>query len=302
MDKKAVLNRIRDIYLDGGNIISHIRDGNKNSIEDIMISYDFQAGTYTEKYYEDPNNVDLYINGLAKTINKLNCPKKSIVECGVGEATSLLSLLKQLSFRFDYVGGFDISWSRIKAAMSLAQGNKEYLEGADLYVADMFHIPYSDNSISIVYTVHAMEPNGGEEKELLKELYRVTRDYLILIEPAYEFADEEGKKRMENLGYITNLYGAAKMLGYNIVSWEPYLSEAKMNPLNPSGIMIIKKEADFESQGVNDTCLCDPITKKSLEFIGDCMYSKESFLAYPIIGDIKCLTPDNAVVAVKMME
>ena len=77
----------------------------------------------------------------------------------------------------------------------------------------MFNLPLLDNSIDIVYTSHSMEPNGGHEEELLAELYRVTNNYLILLEPAYEFASEEARARMRKHGYVTNLYETAKRLG-----------------------------------------------------------------------------------------
>jgi ubiquinone/menaquinone biosynthesis C-methylase UbiE len=34
---------------------------------------------------------------------------------------------------------------------------------ADLVVADLFHIPFADNSVDVVYTSHSLEPNGGRE-------------------------------------------------------------------------------------------------------------------------------------------
>ena len=46
-------------------------------------------------------------------------------------------------------------------------------------MGDMFNLPITDDSIDLVYTVHALEPNGGKEKEALKELYRITKKYLM---------------------------------------------------------------------------------------------------------------------------
>lgn len=44
MNKKAHLNRIKELYNNGENIIRYLRDNKPTSIEDVMISYDFQAG------------------------------------------------------------------------------------------------------------------------------------------------------------------------------------------------------------------------------------------------------------------
>lgn len=103
-----------------------------------------------------------------------------------------------------------------------------------------------DNSIDLVYTSHSIEPNGGREEEALRELYRITKKYLVLLEPSYEFADTECRKRMKKNGYVTKLYSTAKRLGYKIV--EHRLFDYSRNRLNPTGLMIIEKEAANEGK------------------------------------------------------
>ena len=53
-----------------------------------------------------------------------------------------------------------------------------------------------------------------EEEKALEELYRITKKYLILLEPAYEFANTKAKARMDKNGYITKLYPTALKLGF----------------------------------------------------------------------------------------
>ncbi|MBE6085507.1 MAG: hypothetical protein E7203_08680 [Selenomonas ruminantium] len=171
-----------------------------------------------------------------------------------------------------------------------------------LAMADMFSLPLANSSVDIVYTNHAMEPNGGHEADLLKELYRVAREYLILLEPAYEFASAEAKARMERNGYIKNLYQTAKSLKYDVLTWELYGESA--NPLNPTGLMIIRKHpleesSEKEIKGINYVC---PLTHSNMEIMGNVYYSKESMLAYPIINGVPCLLSEYAVVATKMSD
>ena len=98
-----------------------------------------------------------------------------------------------------------------------------------------------DNSFDIVFTHHAIEPNGGKEKQILSELYRVANKYLILVEPAYDLVDNDKiRRRMEEHGYIKNLYGSAKELGLNVITWQLYGN--CISELNPPGLMIIKKK------------------------------------------------------------
>lgn len=105
---------------------------------------------------------------------------------GVGEATTLLTLANNLENKNEYYG-FDISWSRIKYAENFALNYPEI--SVKFFIADLFSIPLKDDSIDVVYTCHSIEPNGGKEESILKELYRISGKYLILLEPAYELAN-----------------------------------------------------------------------------------------------------------------
>lgn len=216
------------------------------------------------------------------------------MEVGVGEATTLGLLLERMS-TLNEVYGLDLSWSRIKYAKKFLHSLN--LKGNyNLFIGDLFNIPLSDNSIDLVYTSNSLEPNGGREKEALEEVYRVARKYLILIEPCYEIASDEGKERMNKLGYIKNLMGYIKELNYNVILEKPIINN--FNKLNPSKIIIIEKEESKKTEG---TFRC-PITKTKLMPLNTCYYSKESFLAYPILEGIPCLMKDNAVVATKMLD
>lgn len=55
--KTEMIGRIKKIYEDGGNIIKYLKQlehRGYNTTEDIMISYDFQAGTYNANYARNP--------------------------------------------------------------------------------------------------------------------------------------------------------------------------------------------------------------------------------------------------------
>ena len=57
-----------------------------------------------------------YTKRLSDIIKEFRCKKTSILEAGVGEATTLTSLLNQGDLVFKDIYGFDISWSRVKFA------------------------------------------------------------------------------------------------------------------------------------------------------------------------------------------
>lgn len=303
MNKLSLLSKIRSIYEDNSNIMQYLRDisgSNQNCPEDIMISYDFQAGSYIEGYVKEPEWKDRYLERLVSIFKELSGKKKSVFEAGVGEATTLVPFLNHIE-KDICAGGGDISWSRVKAAQNFARDRIDKSCNLPcLAMMDMFSLPLADSSVDIVYTNHSMEPNGGNEVELLEELYRVAREYLILLEPAYEFASLEAKARMERNGYVRNLYEVAKSLNYDVLTWELYGESA--NPLNPTGLMIIRKdpvESNIENYTNEIKYVC-PLTRSPMEIFGNVYYSKDSMLAYPIINGVPCLLSEYAVVATKM--
>lgn len=116
MNKMKMLNNIKKSYLEGENIIKYLKkieNRKENSIEDILISYDFQAGTYIENFKKYSSFQEKYSYHISKIIRNLG-EYNSILEVGVGEATTLGPLISSLQNPHSKNYGFDISWSRIK--------------------------------------------------------------------------------------------------------------------------------------------------------------------------------------------
>lgn len=297
MDKYSILDRIKQIYAKNENVIKYLKqldNRSSNTTEDILISYDFQAGSYTDAYRSNPDLKNTYSQYLAEVIDQLG-DNRSIMEAGVGEATTLGNIVSYLSTEREHYYGFDISWSRIKYARRfLASQNRP---DAVLFTGDLFSAPLMDRSIDIVYTSHSIEPNGGRESEALQELYRIANRYLVLLEPSYELADEGARARMREHGYVTRLYDSAKELGYDVI--EHRLFEVSANPMNPTGLIVIRKDDPVE---IKSQPLCCPISRTELVQKGNVYYSESSLLAYPIVEGIPCLLPQNAILATKFLD
>ncbi len=293
MDAFKHLQALKTHYANGGNLMQYLRelDGRStNTIDDILISYDFQAGSYTELYWQHKAQKDQYYALVADILAQLG-PFSSLLEAGVGEATTLANVLRQLPHRPEYALGFDISWSRL-------QYGRAFVKAVDagpvtLFTGDLFQIPLPDNSVDVVYTSHSVEPNGGREADALRELYRVARRYVVLLEPAYELASAEAQQRMLAHGYVTNLLQTAQELGYTIKAHR--LIELAQNSLNPTALLLLEKDASATESG--PVSLACPLTGSYLTETPDALFAPESLLAYPKIQGIPCLLARNAILA-----
>ena len=242
MSNLVLIQKIKEMYDSGQNVMQFLkhRSDASNDVESIMISYDLQAGSYTEFAKENQEYFDSYTDAIIETLSKLqdssNC--SSIMEVGVGEATLMNPLMKKLDPNNEIEKfGFDISWSRTRYAVQNSHAANNEI---NLFVADLFDIPLPDNSIDIVYSSHSLEPNGSKEKDALKELYRVTNEYLVLLEPDFDRASAAGKARMECHGYVRNLAEHARELGFDVLVDRPF--DISINSLNPTGLIVIRKK------------------------------------------------------------
>lgn len=290
--------QLKELYNKGGNISAYLRR-EKNSLQNtpkiIEISYDLQSGSYTEgmKNSSKANFQAQYSKELATIINSL-CKPDSILEAGIGEATTLSGVLDNLTPEIKSFG-FDISWSRVAYANKWLKSKS--ISTTKLCTGDLLNIPFQDNSIDIVFTSHAIEPNGGSEKPILQELYRVAKKYLILLEPGYEFASNEAKKRMDSHGYAKNIQGIATTLNYETIDHRlfPYTP----NPLNPTAVTVIRKNK--QTHHIIDPFAC-PQFKTPLKHIDNMLFSPEALSVYPIISGIPCLRLENSIIASKFQE
>jgi SAM-dependent methyltransferase len=285
---------LRAAYARGENISALLRNqfGTLiNTEEFIEISYDLQAGSYIAAM-ENPAHaahVQRYSAELAQILSQYGQPT-SLLEAGVGEATTMARVIQNYRPSALEAYGFDLCWSRVYRAREWLA--REGLPHVALCTASLAGIPFADNSFDVVYTSHSIEPNGGREAEILSELYRVASRYLILLEPAYELATPEAQARMRDHGYCRDLCGYARRLNMKVIEYRifPFVQ----NPLNPTGLIIIEK--DVARTTVHPQYQC-PKFHTPLQRQGQFYYSPGAFTVYPILAEIPCLRPENSIVA-----
>lgn len=280
-------------YKNGKNVMAYIQKILKTkkitSELSILAAYDLQAGNYV-KYYSKKNNfIKKWGRQIAPILGDMLPKNGRVLEVGVGEATTLAEIIKNLKGDFY---GFDISWSRLNVANSWLKKNNCR---ASLFAGDLLNIPLKSSSFDIVYSSHSLEPNKGSEKKIIKELLRVSKKAVILIEPIYELANKKAKSRMTKLRYVTNLKKYSKECGAEILDYR--LLDHVDNPLNPSGVIKLLKKPQITKPTIKENIWQCPITKTELVRKKDIFLSPSTGLIYPVIRGIPMLRPNHGIIA-----
>jgi len=293
MSAKNKVLHLKELYEKGVNIIEYLKCGHldkKITSEDILLSYDLQAGTYTKFAKENRSYISEYVAAASSVINDLGY-FRTFLEVGVGEATMCLPLAELIGQNKKVeTYGFDISWSRVRYAV---ENLGLYTIDANFFCADLFSIPFPDSSIDIVFTSHALEPNGGREVDALRELARVAKKYIVLLEPDYDRANDLAKSRMEQHNYVRGLADAAKQLGLKICIDEPF--SVSQNELNPTGLLVIEVDSIINNK---PEFIC-PVSKLPLKKFANVYTNPLCGLLYPVIDKVPCLTIDAAIVGTR---
>lgn len=290
---------LKTLYEQGVNIMSLFRErsgSSQNSADAALISYDLQSGSYLRALDDPAHRVQLnrYAEKIAEVIRPLGAA--SILEAGVGEATTLRHVMEKLTPAPTWTGGFDLCWSRIVYA-------REYVSRSQsirptLFTGDLARIPLPDNAVDLVFTSHAIEPNHGREEPILRELLRVSRRWVALFEPSYELGNELTRRRVEEHGYCRGLPGVAEGLGARVV--EHRLLGFDWVAHNQTGLVLLEKSGVALASG--EVRLGCPCCHHALDALRGNHFCPECLTVYPTIDGIPCLLPANGILASKYSE
>ena len=248
--------------------------------------YDIRSGLSIKNFYKRKSFFSIYIKEVIDLISS-NFPKTStILDCGAGElVTSNLILKKLKNLKKMYC--FDFSLQRLLDGKNNV--NKFSQKKLLIFCADMFNIPLPDNSIDLVTTYQALEPNGSSEYNLIRELLRVSKNGLFLMEPDYENGSKAQKKRMKKLNYVKNLPKTIKKLGYKckVIKMKNY-----SNSLNKCSAFIVFKK---EKKKTNHPNFVDPLNKSFLKNKKDYLYNQNTGHLYLKFNSIPILIREKAL-------
>jgi SAM-dependent methyltransferase len=294
----SFIKGMRHAYARGDNVMMFARSIAGESINETqatLIAYDMQSGRYIERVKKDPEFNDAWCQQIADQIKKyIPSSGGRVLEVGCGEANTLVGVAKCINRNDVDAVGYDLSWSRIHCAQKWLKQNDVI---ADVFVGDLFHMPLRDDCVDVVYSSHSLEPNGGRESEAIAECLRVGST-VVLVEPIYELAGKAAQKRMDEHCYVRGLKKAAESLGAEVLEYR--LLECCANPYNPSGVIVLRRNARKSDRCDLNVWMC-PMTDSTLMKYDDFWYAEEVGIAYPILKDVSMLRPEHAIVATGLL-
>lgn len=262
--------------------------------EIIEIAYDLQAGSYIEYALKFPGVLESYSREIYDLINPYLAEQDVILDCGAGELTTLSALSEHLPAKCQVLA-CDISLSRLIHGRRFADRamRGDLQKALRLFVADMSSLPLPDNSVDVVFTSHALEPNHGSERVLLGELLRVARRQLLLFEPSWENGDELIRARMQQHGYVRDLPQHIEAAGGRLLSVKALPSP--LEKLNPTYCYVVEPiNKQYEPPFAEQVFQC-PRSGYPLHKQQNYWWSNKGGWAFPEINGIVCLRHNNAL-------
>lgn len=169
-----------------------------------------------------------------------------------------------------------------------------------LFTGDLGAIPVVDNAYDAVLSNHSLESNGGREREILEEMLRVSRRYLVLLEPDYENGCLEQQQRMDSFGYVRGLRSHLENLGARVLQDQPW--DINLNPLNAASLIVAEKTNGENWNAAVGQPLASPFSRESLQCREGYYYAENDGIAFPVINGFPCLLRDQGVVATHLTE
>ncbi len=292
---KYNLRELAELYERGVNITTELKRRAKiaeNTVEAIKIAYDFQAGTCITEFLRDSRYPRQLAALFAEAIAQHFPQAKSIIDVGCGELTNSSCLFSKLG-NFDTFYAMDLSLSRLLMGRAFTRQHYVNLPEINVFAGSMDFLPLPDNSIDLIISSHAVEPNRGREQTIIRELARVCRLGFILQEPDYRSATAEQRARMDTLGYVNALEPAIEACGLDLaVSPLPIWT----NELNKTSFFLAKKPKAELAATIN---YIDPISKMPLIKDGDLYFSPDRGILYPVVKGVPNFDISTGIICTK---
>lgn len=298
MARFAHIDALRADYAAGRNVMRAFNDRHglrHNAPESIEAAYEIQAGQYIRNLADLPAYYDEFTDEQAAIFTEHFPGCESVVDAGCGELTTAALLFPKIETPAHCLA-FDLSWSRVNVGREhfRATVDAEVAARTRLFVADICEIPLPDNSVDVVVTSHALEPNHGREAFLVTEMLRIARRGLVLFEPSWELGDDDQRAYMDEHGFVRDLAGHCTRAGGLVA--DERLTEVHYNPRNRTAALVVYKR---DPGPANEPELVDPVTRGPLVFDEEdrVYHARERSVVYPCLRGIPVLKESAGMLA-----
>lgn len=290
----------RRLFEAGQNVSQRFREAGTNPLPVLELVYDLQAGSYVEYAEKHRASLEDYADEMAAIARRHIESPGSILDVGCGELTTLSFFLSKIPELVTEAHAFDVSLSRLRVGEQFARQNMgPASQRLNIVAAELQALPYRTASIDVSVSNHALEPNGGQERAILSELFRVTKNLLILFEPCYETASEDAKNRMTSMGYVKGLEKVARELGAEVVEIVPMTNIR--NPLNPTACFVIRPPQKQPASVAEGSVYALPGTDLPVDRTEHGYISPDTGILFPIVTGIPILRKNAGIYATSLL-
>lgn len=273
------------------NLIIYLKKKKVEKSDAVKMSYDVQSGSYI-KFFNSLSNKkkkQVYyplINILKNEFKNI----KTVLDFGCGELTTSHYIFKSYKKNILKYFASDISLNRLLLGV---QNLKKKISHEDykkfkVFCNSSYNLPFKNNSIDIVITIHSLEANNKSKEKIIDELLRVSRLGLVLMEPHYEISSKKQKLRMKKFDYIR---GIKNILNKKKGELKIIKKSNHLNSLNISSFFVFKKG---KLKNEIDKFV-EPVTLGNLKKIDNFLYSEKSLRLYPVFKDIIIFSDDSQI-------
>ena len=240
-----------------------------------------------------------YFKWLANTIIEKDLSKISnLIEIGAGELTTISSLKTFFKNKNIDIHASELSWSRINLGQKFF--SKRNIKFASLSVASMLQLPYKDNSFDCVLTHYALEELTGYQEKAIRELVRISKKYVIIIEASFELGNKHQKRKLFNRNWNLEIIPSIKSNNWRLIkhSLVPYCHD----PYHHGAIHIIEKDKvalDISKNKFKNDIFCCPSCNGKIEHVKSFFKCAECFVVYPSLENIPIFLTDKGIIASK---
>lgn len=163
-------------------------------------------------------------------------PVVKVLEIGCGNLINAYHVSEKYHDKVEFYG-VDIAEQRINIGLE----KFNVLHSENFYVASITEkTDFADNQFDIVFSMHCLEQISYETSNAIKEMYRICRHRICMIEPVYENGNFVQRLYIITADHTKILLRTILNLGLKIVRNEA--CDLQTNLYNQSSIIIIEKD------------------------------------------------------------